>query len=100
MRPHSQPRPPTELQILENLNLRMKLTKDDQLNYQNLEKEYIGVRKFARNLDNNLTNSPSLIYDLCFKVNNTEFLIDCLTLYRNKIYHIDNKNFECDYYYY
>ena len=99
MRPHSQPRPPTELQILENLNLRMKLTKDDQLNYQNLEKGYIGERKFARLLDKNLTNSPILLYDLRFKVNNTEFQIDCLPIFSNKIYHFEIKNFEGDFYY-
>src|SRR5699024_6343915 len=88
-----------ELQILENLNLRIKLTKVEQLNYQNLEKGYIGERKFAGLLDKHLTKSPILLYDLLFKINNTEFQIDCLPIFSNKIYHFEIKNFEGNFYY-
>src|SRR5699024_9950487 len=56
-------------------------------------------RKFARLLDKNLTNSPILLYDLRFKFNNTEFQIDCLPIFSNKIYHFEIKNFEGDFYY-
>lgn len=96
---HSQPRPPIELRILEHLDLRMKLKKDDQMNYQNFKKGYLGERKFAGLLDRKLSNSPILLYDLLFKVNNTEFQIDCLPIYTNKIFLLEIKNFDGDFYY-
>lgn len=98
--PHDRPRPPKELQVLEQLNARMKLTADDQVYYHNLEKGYLGELKFAKLLDEQLTASPILLYDLLFEANHTEFQIDCLPIFNHKIYQFEIKYLEGDFYYY
>src|SRR5699024_3700086 len=96
---HHKPRPPVELQILENLNVRMNLSTDDQLTYKNLKKGYLGELKFARMLEKTLSKPPLLLYDLSLQLNNSKFQIDCLPIFNNKIFLLEIKNFEGDFYF-
>lgn len=96
---HNQPRPPLEMDILKNLNLRMQLDNDQQLNYHNYKKGYIGERKLSDFLKQGLSSSPIILYDLLFEVNNTEFQIDCLLIFSNKIFLLEVKNYEGSYYF-
>jgi len=96
---HHKPRPPVELQILENLNVRMNLSTDDQLTYKNLKKGYLGELKFARMLEKTLSKPPLLLYDLSLQLNNSKFQIDCLPIFNNKILLLEIKNFEGDFYF-
>lgn len=96
---HSQPRPPIEMQILEKLDNRMHLAREDHLNYQNLRKGYIGEKRFAHLLQEKLSCSPIILYDILLKLNNSEFQIDSLILFYKTIYLLEIKNFYGDYYY-
>lgn len=96
---HHKPRPPIELQILESLKGRMNLSSDDQLTYKNLKKGYLGELTFARMLDKTLTKPPLLLYDLSLQLNNSKFQIDCLPIFNNKIFLLEIKNFEGDFYF-
>lgn len=96
---HNQPRPPLEMNILKTLNFRMQLNNDQQLHYHNYKKGYLGERKLANLLNKSLSSSPILLYDLLFEVNNTEFQIDCLLIFSNKIFLLEIKNYEGNFYF-
>lgn len=95
---HSKPTPPKELQLLSILNARMNLSTTEKLNYENLQKGYLGELKL-QNLLNRDNSSPYYItlFDLLFESNQTEFQIDSLVISQNSIFLLEVKNFAGDF---
>src|SRR5699024_2876398 len=95
---HHQPSPPKELTILQSLDRRMTLTKEDKINFQNLHKGYIGEKNFFKLLESEQTSKCIRLFDLSLKNNNDEFQIDSLLIFQNKIYLCDVKFFKGNFY--
>lgn len=87
-----------ELQVLELLNARMKLSNKDRQYYYKLKKGYEGEVLFD-SLTEKLTCDCFILNDLLLKVNNTLFQIDSLIITANEIYLYEIKNMDGDYYY-
>ncbi|TXL65118.1 NERD domain-containing protein [Cerasibacillus terrae] len=92
------PTPPTKLQILQFLNPRVILTDLEKRSYNNLYKGYMGERKFCNLLKKELPPKTIILNDLLLKVNNTEFQIDSLLIYQEKVLLFEVKNYEGDFY--
>lgn len=89
---------PLELKILKYLQPRMQFSAAQKLHYNNLKKGYEGEQKFHDILDKNLSSDYLIINDLRLKNNQTEFQIDTLLIGNNKIYPLEVKNYEGDFY--
>lgn len=96
--PHSKPQPTTELEILHSLYQRMHLSTEDKRHYNNLYKGFKGEMAFYNLLKNKLTIDGIILFDLLLNSNNTEFQIDSLGFFQNKIYLFEVKNFKGDFY--
>jgi hypothetical protein len=86
-----------ELKIMRSLNVRMKLSQKDKNYLDNLEKGYMGEKRF------DLLAEPFLVgkvvlNDMLLEHNNTVCQIDSLILSTPKINLIEIKNIEGDYY--
>jgi hypothetical protein len=88
---------PKELMILRILNARMELSSKDLNHFLNLEKGFIGEKKFDKLIEN-LSNDWLILNDLLLEFNTTFFQIDSVLIAQDTIYLIDVKNYEGDYY--
>ena len=88
----------TDLIILEFLNTRMNLTKEDKQNFIAKKKGYEGEVIF-NSMTEKLESDCLILNDLYFNFNNTKFQIDSLVIMQQLIYLNEVKNFEGDYYY-
>ncbi|WHX99576.1 nuclease-related domain-containing protein [Neobacillus sp. DY30] len=87
---------PPEVVILRILNERMELTEKDKQNLWNLEKGYEGEVKFDKLIQHLET---LILNDLLLEVSDSLFQIDTLIIFQGKIYLIDIKNYEGEYFY-
>ncbi|MEH7342884.1 nuclease-related domain-containing protein [Bacillus sp. JJ1532] len=88
---------PVELKFSRYLNAREGLTDSEKIHYLSLEKGFQGEKMFD-SLSASLSNNWLIINDLMLKYNNTVFQIDTLLISSAKIYLLDIKNYEGDYY--
>ncbi len=87
-----------ELRIMRSLNVRMKLSQEDKNYKDNLEKGYIGEKRFD-DLAEPFLVGKIVLNDMLLMHNNTVGQMDSLILSSSpKIYLIEIKNFEGDYY--
>lgn len=89
---------PNELAILEALDKRMNLKKEDKRRYYNLKKGYEGEVRFD-SLTGKLKCECLILNDLLFTQNHTTFQLDTLMIGHGKIHLYDVKNHEGDHYY-
>jgi hypothetical protein len=89
--------PSKELQILEILSYRGKLSEREEQHYLNLKKGYEGEVMFDQILHNQLQQECYIIKDLLFKINNNKFQIDTLIVFQDLIEFYEIKNFEGEY---
>lgn len=89
---------PSELQILELLDKRMNLDKENKRYFLNLKKGYEGELIFD-SLTEKLQCECLILNGLLFEVNNTTFQIDSLIIVQGKILSFEIKNMDGDYYY-
>lgn len=87
-----------ELKILRFLNNRMILPVKDKKRYIYLEKGYRGEMFFDQ-LTADLQPKFYIINDLCLEFNNSVFQIDTTIIAQDKIFPIEVKNYEGDFYY-
>lgn len=89
---------PAELIILDFLNTRMELSREDKQNYLSIRKGYEGEVKF-NSLTEKLGCECLILNGLLLEFNNTRFQIDSLIISQATIYMNEVKNFEGDFYY-
>ncbi|NIK29243.1 hypothetical protein FHS45_002344 [Thalassobacillus devorans] len=89
---------PSEIKVLEELDLRMGLAEKHRKYLFNLKKGFVGESRFDHLLEE-LHMECYILNDLLLQTNNTTFQIDTLMVTANKIYLYEIKNFEGDYYY-
>ncbi|MFB1050601.1 nuclease-related domain-containing protein [Paraliobacillus sp. JSM ZJ581] len=89
---------PLELKILTYLEPRMNLNASQQLTLHNLNKGLSGERKLIRLLQEQLSPNYFILHDFLFKINGVEFQIDTLLIGGDKIYLIEVKNYEGDFF--
>lgn len=89
---------PKELTILEVLDKRMNLSKQDKQYHYNLKKGYEGELLFD-SLTKKLRCECLILNDLLLEVNLTTFQIDSLIITQGKLFYYEVKNQEGDYYY-
>jgi hypothetical protein len=89
---------PKKLEILELLDTRMTLLRDDKQNYINQRKGYEGEIMFD-SLTEKLQCECYILNDLLLKKNNTLFQIDTLIILQKIILLFEVKNFEGDFFY-
>ncbi|MBV7505045.1 NERD domain-containing protein [Bacillus sp. sid0103] len=88
---------PLKIILLRSLNARMHLSDKEVSNYTVLIKGYEGEKKSDLWLEG-LSEGWLIIHDLLLEYNNSKFQIDTLLISQDKIYLLDVKNFEGDYY--
>jgi hypothetical protein len=88
-----------ELQVLSLLRQRTRLDDDSFSSYNRLQSGYLGERKFASLLKENLTAQPIILYHLLLEFERCLFEIDCLMIFAGQIYLIEVKYFQNDYVY-
>ncbi|NHC38569.1 NERD domain-containing protein [Bacillus sp. MM2020_1] len=86
-----------EITILRFLNARMSLSDKDATNFLILKKGFEGEQKSDIWLEG-LSDDWLIIHDLLLEYNYSKFQIDTLLISSDKIYPLDVKNFEGDYY--
>ncbi|WP_026568072.1 nuclease-related domain-containing protein [Bacillus sp. UNC41MFS5] len=86
-----------EITLLRSLNARMHLSDKDVSNYTRLRKGFEGEQKSDLWLEG-LSEDWLIIHDLLLEYNNSKFQIDTLLISHDKIYPLDIKNFEGDYF--
>ncbi|NHM33764.1 nuclease-related domain-containing protein [Neobacillus terrae] len=92
-------RTPSELlRVLKLLNMRMKLSSEDEKYYLNLEKGFEGELKFDL-LTGELQNDCFILNDLLLDVNNTRFQIDTVIIFQETVYLFEVKNYEGEFRY-
>lgn len=84
---------------LEFLKKRVALTFDQQKMYNRLTAGFQGETYFFNFLKNNLDREPIKLYDLRFKVDNSECQIDCLLIFQEECVLIEIKNYQGDFYF-
>lgn len=89
---------PKELKVLEILDRRKKLNKEEQRRLYNLKKGYEGEVLFDA-LTEKLTCECLILNDLLLTHNHTTFQLDTLIIGHGKIHLFDVKNYDGDYYY-
>jgi hypothetical protein len=88
-----------ELMILRSLNARMDLAAKELNHYLNLEKGFIGEKKFDKLIEKeNFFNDWLIVNDLLMEHKSNFFQIDSVLISQETIYLIDVKNFEGDFY--
>lgn len=87
-----------ELKLLRSLISRMTLTIKEENYYQNLEKGYLGERYLDEWLEPLREKNWLILKDLLLEVNHTIFQIDTLLIGSEKIYFLEVKNYEGDFY--
>ncbi|QOR66273.1 NERD domain-containing protein [Cytobacillus suaedae] len=95
--PYKQRTETQELQVLNYLNLRMKLPEQYSQHHYNLKKGYDGEIMFDA-LTEGLSCECLILNDLLLKSNNTMFQIDSLIITSETVYIFEVKNYEGDYY--
>jgi hypothetical protein len=88
---------PSEIILLRLLNVRMELLDTDVSNYINLKKGFEGEQKSDVWLEG-LSEDWLIIHDLLLEYKHSKFQIDTLLISQDKIYPLDVKNYEGDYY--
>ncbi len=88
---------PLKIILLRSLNARMHLSNKGVSNYTILKKGFEGELKSDVWLEG-LSEGWLIIHDLLLEYNNSTFQIDTLLISQDKIYPLDVKNFEGDYY--
>ena len=96
--PHSNPLPPKEFQILSHLHSRMTFSPVEKRNFEYLTKGLIGEQKFFNLLKQKLSTNHVLLFSLLLNHNNTEFQIDSLLIDHHRVYILEVKNYEGDFY--
>jgi len=89
---------PAELIILDYLNTRMNLSKDDKQNFENLKRGYEGEVIF-NSMTEKLECDCLILSGLLLEINHTKFQIISLIILQQLIYLSEVKNFEGDYFY-
>ncbi|MEH7093496.1 nuclease-related domain-containing protein [Neobacillus vireti] len=89
---------PTDLVILNYLNTRMDLPKEDRQNFFNLKRGYEGEVIF-NSLTEKLECDCLILNGLLLEINHTKFQIDSLIIMQHLIFLNEVKNFEGDYFY-
>lgn len=95
---HDKPRKSKELLVLQSLHPRMNLSLEEKQHLENLEKGYHGEIAFYHQLKEYPLKHQLTLYDLLLISNKTEFQLDSLLIRKNKIYLLEIKNFEGDFY--
>lgn len=95
---HDKPRKSKELLVLQSLHPRMNLSLEEKQHFENLEKGYQGEIAFYHQLKEYPFKHQLILYDLLLISNKTEFQVDSLLVRKNKIYLLEIKNFEGDFY--
>ncbi len=90
--------PSMALQVLTYLRPRMNLSGEQTLNFTNLTKGYEGERKLNDLLKEHLSSNYLVLNDLLLQSNHSEFQIDTLIIGKQKIYPLEVKNYEGDFY--
>ncbi|MEH7074485.1 nuclease-related domain-containing protein [Neobacillus drentensis] len=88
---------PLTITLLRSLNARMQLSDEDFRNYTVLKKGFEGEQKSDKWLEG-LSEGWLVLHDLLLEHNHSKFQIDTLLISQSKIYPLDVKNFEGDYY--
>jgi hypothetical protein len=88
---------PLKIILLRSLNARMHLSGKEVSKYTILKKGFEGEQKSDVWLEG-LSEEWLIIHDLLLEYNNSKFQIDTLLISQDKIYPLDVKNFEGDYY--
>lgn len=88
---------PISLAVLDCLRSRMKLSKEDNQYYQNLRHGYRGECQFDQKVSE-VDLSCVVINDLLLENSHSEIQIDSIFIKQGKIYIIEIKNYEGDYY--
>ena len=86
-----------ELRTLRSLNARTTLSKKEFQYYLNLERGYKGECWLDKRLEV-LPEQVLILRDLTYEVNHTTFQIDTLLIFQEKLYLLDVKNNDGDYY--
>lgn len=89
---------PLELLILRSLNNRMELLDKEKNYYINVEKGFVGEKKFDEWMEEILNEEWLVLNDLLLESKNSVFQIDSLLITAEKIYLFEIKNYEGDYY--
>lgn len=88
----------TELHDLLNLlSKRIKLPSEIQTTHKRLRTGYAGEKTFFDNLGENITSQAIRLFDLHFKVDNSECQIDSLIIFQNKLLLFEIKNYQGNY---
>src|SRR5690625_847927 len=95
---YKKPKQSRELQMFHYLHPRWKLSASSLRTYENLQKGYLGEKKFYQNLKRLLSSHCIVLFDLLLESNGTTFQIDCLLIFQNTIYLLEIKNYEGDFY--
>lgn len=88
---------PSELMRFRYLSRRMRLSAKQENYYLNLEKGFLGEKKFDTWLQD-ASSDWLIVNDLLLENNNTLFQIDTLIISQDKIYILEIKNYEGNYY--
>ena len=89
---------PLELKVLDYLKPRMDFSVEQKLTYKNLRKGFEGERKLHNILVNQLSTNYIFLNDLLLEVDRMEFQIDTLLLSKDRLYLLEVKNYEGDFY--
>lgn len=88
------PLPTKELQCYSNLQGRKKFSRSEQLTLQNLRKGYLGEKRFAQFIQQQLNNDYIALYDILLEDKGTLFQIDCLLIFSNQLFLIEIKYYQ------
>ena len=89
---------PVEYKILQCLHPRMTLSPKENKNYLNLVKGCEGEQKFEELFKHRHLSECLILNDLLLEKNNTLFQIDSLVISSEKIYLLEVKNYEGNFY--
>ncbi|WP_102274320.1 nuclease-related domain-containing protein [Cytobacillus massiliigabonensis] len=89
---------PAELKLLRYLNRRKILSEKEMNYYLNMEKGFLGEKKFDEWIQTNLSKGWLVLHDLLLEYNHTVFQIDTLIISPELIYLFEVKNYEGDFY--
>src|SRR5699024_709594 len=92
------PLPPQELTILRYLQNRMSLPSNLNARLEQLTKGYMGEKKFYELLKEQLPSNFIILNNLLLEYNNSEFQIDSLVIFENKVLIFEVKNFEGEFF--
>lgn len=96
---HRKPSPTLQLQLLDLLSSRRRLSLHEQKDFEKLTKGFDGEHQFHTILQDNLSSHCITLYDLLLKSYETEFQLDTLLISTNTIYLFEVKNYHGDFYF-